>query len=97
MKFKDKELEEIVVTLPFADGTELDCGVFAAFEVGEHTYLALLPILEEKKLDFSKNYMLYRVEEDEEQNPVVVYIEDDLEYAIVARYFSDKYLHPVQS
>jgi hypothetical protein len=30
------------------------------------------------------------VEEDEEQNPVVMYIESDLEYAIAAQYFSEQ-------
>lgn len=93
MTFMDKELENLVVTLPFADGTELDCGVFASFELNEKHYMALLPIKEDKQLDFTKNYMLYRVEEDDEQNPVVVYIESDLEYAIVAGYFSDHYLN----
>ena len=42
----------------------------------------------EKELDYSQSYMLYEVQEDEEQNPVILYIEDDLEYAIAAQYFS---------
>ena len=44
----------------------------------------------EKELDFSARYMLYEVEEDEENNPIVMYIEDDLEYAIAAQYFSNQ-------
>jgi len=32
--------------------------------------------------------MLYEVEEDEEHNPIVLYIENDLEYEIAAQYFS---------
>jgi len=32
--------------------------------------------------------MIYEVTEDEEQNPVVSYIEDDREYAVAAQYFS---------
>ncbi len=39
-------------------------------------------------MDFSQSYMLYEVEEDEENNPIVMYIEDDTEYAIAAQYFS---------
>jgi len=31
---------------------------------------------------FSQNFMLYEVEEDEEHNPIVMYIEDDIEYVI---------------
>ena len=88
MNFMGKELEDIVVTLPFADGTCMDCGVFSYFEVNHKKYFALLPLKGEKKLDFSQSYMLYEVDEDEEHNPIVMYIEDDEEYAIAAQYFS---------
>ena len=83
-----KKLENLVVTLPLADGTEVDCGVYSFFEINNKKYFALLPLKGKKELDFSKNYMLYEVEEDEEHNPVVMYIESDLEYAIAAQYFS---------
>ena len=89
MEFMGKKLEDIVVTLPYEDGTSLDCGVFSYFEVNNKKYFALLPLKGEKELDYSQSYMLYEVEEDEEQNPVVMYIEDDLEYAIAAQYFSN--------
>ena len=42
MNFMDKNLEDIVVTLPFADGTSMDCGVFSYFEVNGKKYFALL-------------------------------------------------------
>ena len=89
MDFKDKKLEDIIVTLPYADGTSLDCGVFSYFELNYKGYFALLPLKGEKELDYSKNYMLYEVKEDEEGNPVVLYIEDDEEFAMVAQHFSD--------
>ena len=88
MEFMDKKLEDIVVTLPFADGTNVECGVYSYFEVNNKKYFALLPLKGEKELDFSQSYMLYEVEEDEEHNPIVLYIEDDIEYAIAAQYFS---------
>ena len=88
MNFMDKKLEDIVVTLPFADGTNVECGVYSYFEVNNKKYFALLPLKGEKELDFSQSYMLYEVEEDEEHNPIVLYIEDDIEYAIAAQYFS---------
>ena len=88
MEFMGKNLEEIVVTLPFADGTSLDCGVYSYFEVNNKKYFALLPLKGEKELDFSQSYMLYEVEEDEENNPIVLYIENDYEYAVAAQYFS---------
>ena len=89
MNFMGKELEDIVVTLPFEDGTSMDCGVYTYFEVNNKKYFALLPLKDEKQLDYSKNFMLYEVEEDEENNPIVMYIKDDTEYAIAAQYFSD--------
>lgn len=88
MKFMDKELEDIVVSLPFEDGTSMDCGVYSYFEINNKKYFALLPLKGEKELDFSHSYMLYEVEEDEEQNPIILYIEDDMEYAIASQYFS---------
>ncbi|MBR5598170.1 MAG: DUF1292 domain-containing protein [Lachnospiraceae bacterium] len=90
MNFMDKNLEDIVVTLPFADGTSMDCGVFSYFEVNNKEYFALLPLKGEKELDFSASYMLYEVDKDEEGNPVVMYIEDDTEYAIAAQCFSNQ-------
>ena len=62
--------------------------MYSYFEVNNKKYFALLPLKGEKELDFSQSYMLYEVDEDEEQNPIVMYIEDDLEYAIAAQYFS---------
>ena len=90
MDFMGKKLEDIVVTLPYADGTCVECGVYSYFEVNNKKYFALLPLKREKELDFSASYMLYEVEEDEDNNPIVMYIEDDLEYAIAAQYFSNQ-------
>jgi hypothetical protein len=88
MEFMGKKLEDIVVTLPYAYGSSVDCGVFSYFEVNNKKYFALLPLKGEKELDYSQSYMLYEVQEDEENNPIILYIEDDLEYAIAAQYFS---------
>lgn len=88
MEFMGKKLEDIVVTLPLADGTSMDCGVYSYFEVNNKKYFALLPLKGKKELDYSQSYMLYEVDEDEEQNPIILYIESDLEYAIAAQYFS---------
>ena len=90
MDFMGKKLEDIVVTLPYEDGTCLECGVYSYFEVNNKKYFALLPLKGEKQLDFSQSYMLYEVEEDEENNPIVMYIEDDIEFAIASQYFSNQ-------
>lgn len=88
MEFMGKNLEDIIVTLPYEDGTSMECGVYSYFEISNKKYFALLPLKGEKELDFSQSYMLYEVQEDEENNPIIMYIEDDLEYAIAAQYFS---------
>ena len=88
MEFMGMKLENLVVTLPFEDGTTVDYGVYSYFEVNHKNYFALHPLKGKKELDFSKNYQLYEVVMDDENNPVVMYIEDDLEYAMAAQYFS---------
>ena len=90
MDFKGTKLEDIVVTLPFQDGTSVECGVFSYFKVNNKEYFAMLPLKGKKELDFSHSYMLYEVQEDVEHNPIVLYIEDDEEYAIAAQYFSNQ-------
>lgn len=40
MSFMGKELEDIIVTLPFADGFSMECGVAASFEVAGKQYFA---------------------------------------------------------
>ena len=90
MDFLGKKLEDIIVTLPFADGTSMEYGVYSYFEINDKKYFALLPLKGEKELDFSQSYMLYEVKEDEENNPIVLYIEDDMEYSIAAQYFSNQ-------
>ena len=89
MDFKGTKLEDIIVTLPFADGTSVECGVYSYFKVNNKEYFAMLPLKGKKQLDFSQSYMLYEVKEDEEHNPIVLYIENDEEYAIAAQYFSN--------
>lgn len=90
MDFMGTKLEDIIVTLPFEDGTSVECGVFSYFKVNNKEYFAMLPLKGKKQLDFSHSYMLYEVQEDEEHNPIVLYIEDDEEYAIAAQYFSNQ-------
>lgn len=93
MEYMGKKLEDIIIVLPFADGTSLECGVYAYFEIDKREYFALLPRKEDKTLDFTQSYMLYRIEKDAKNNPVVEYIADDAEYAVAAKYFADNYMN----
>ena len=88
MEFMGKKLEDLIITLPFEDGTSVDYGVYQYFEVNQKKYFAMLPLKENRELDFSYSFSLYEVVEDEEHNPIVIYIEDDEEYEIAAKYFS---------
>ena len=92
MEFMGKKLEDIIVTLPYEDGTSMECGVYSYFEINNKKYFALLPLKGKKQLDFSKKYMIYEVEEDEENNPIVMYIENEREYAIAAQHFARQLL-----
>lgn len=90
MDFMGTKLEDIIVTLPFADGTSVEYGVYSYFKVNDKEYFAMLPLKGKKQLDFSHSYQLYEVQKDEEDNPIVLYIESDEEYAIAAEYFSQQ-------
>ncbi len=90
MKFHDKELNKIEVTLNLADGSELTCSVIDSFDLGDKKYFALQALTPDKKPDLSQGPMLYRVEEDARKNPVVVYIEDDREFALAAAAYSKR-------
>ena len=54
MEFMGKKLEDLVVTLPYEDGTEVDYGVYSYFEVNHKQYFAMLPLKGKKELDFSQ-------------------------------------------
>ncbi len=90
-EFMGQKLEDIIVTLPFADGSSMECGVYAYYQVQGKEYFALLPLKGKKQLDFSHNYMLYEVQKDAENNPIVMNIENDDEFNAAAAYFSMNY------
>lgn len=88
MDLKDKKLEDLEVTLPLANGTELRCAAVAVFDIGAKSYIALQAMGHNNKPDPTCQPMLYRVEEDAEKNPVVMYIENDLEFALAANEYA---------
>ncbi len=91
LEFMGQKLEDIIVTLPFADGSTQECGVYASFNVQGKDYFALLPLKGKKQLDFSHKFMLYEVQKDEEGNPIVTHIENDDDFNAAAAYFSMHY------
>ena len=54
MEFMGKNLEDIIVTLPYEDGTSMECGVYSYFEINNKKYFALLPLKGERNWIFLK-------------------------------------------
>ena len=74
----------IYITLSLDDGTEL-MYVFDIFTVDDKDYIALQPI----EGDEEDNVFLYRfIQEDEDDEPELLNIEDDDEFEAVADAFS---------
>jgi uncharacterized protein YrzB (UPF0473 family) len=74
-----------LITLTLDDGTEMDCIVLDIFTVDEKEYIALQPVSEEEDSVF-----LYRfIQEDEDDEPQLINIEDDDEFEAVADAFEE--------
>ncbi|MBQ3665128.1 MAG: DUF1292 domain-containing protein [Lachnospiraceae bacterium] len=79
--------EDICVTLELDDGEELECAVLTIFPVGEHDYIALLPL--EGEYAEEGEVFLYRYTEDENGEPSLDNIADDDEYDAVSDAFDE--------
>ena len=78
--------EEMTVTLPLDDGSELECVVLTIFEAGGRDYIALLPT---EGIDAEEGEVyLYRYTEVDGQ-PDLQNIENDDEYEVVADAFDE--------
>lgn len=89
--------EEMTVTLDLEDGSNVTCAVVTILTVREKDYIVLLP-LEEDGENHDGNVWFYRYsenEKDQNEEPVLDYIEDDDEYELVADAF-DEYLDNVE-
>lgn len=89
--------EEMTVTLDLEDGTSVNCAIVTILTVGKQDYIVLLP-LEEDGQNHDGMVWFYRYHENESdpnEEPELVYIEDDEEYEIVSDAF-DEYLDNVE-
>lgn len=80
--------EEMTVTLQLEDG-EVDCAIITIFSVGEKDYIVLLP-LDENGENNDGEYWIYGYKEnpnDPNEEPQILFIEDDEEYEIAADAF----------
>ena len=90
----DKELdEEMTVSLDLDDGTTVVCSIVTIFEMNDKDYIALMPLDEEGNAD-SDEVWIYGYKENEKdpnEEPELIYIEDEEEYEAAADKF-DEYL-----
>lgn len=87
------EAEEMTVDLDLEDGTSVTCAVITILTVSEQDYIVLLP-LDESGENTEGEVWFYRYSEnpnDPNEEPELIYIEDDEEYEAVADAF-DEYL-----
>lgn len=87
------EDEEMTVELELEDGQLVNCAVITILSVAERDYIVLLP-LDEKGENQDGEVWFYRYHENPEdpnEEPELIYIEEDEEYEKVADAF-DEYL-----
>lgn len=85
--------EEMNVELELDDGSVVNCAVITILEVDGKDYIVLLPLDEEGKNEDGEVWFYGYSEnpDDPNEEPELIYIEDDEEYENVAEAF-DEYL-----
>ena len=88
-KFEEIEGEEMIVTLDLDDGS-VDCAVVTIITVEDKDYIALMP-LDENGENEDGEVWFYGYKEnpdDPNEEPELIYIEDDAEYEKVEEAFA---------
>lgn len=81
------EEEEVIINLELEDGTEMECVVLARFPLLNRQYVALLST---EQIDSDEgDVYLYRFNEDSDGEVTLDNIEDDDEFDIVARRYTE--------
>lgn len=94
-KFKVPE-EDMTVTITLDDDEEIECQVVTIISVDDKDYIALLPKFDDVKIEDAEVW-LYGYKEnpdDPNEEPELIYIDDDDEYDMVADAF-DEYLDEI--
>lgn len=90
-KANNPEDEEMTVELELDDGTSVTCGIITIFTVNGNDYIVLLPLDENGESEEGEVWF-YRYKEnpyDPNEEPELIYIEDDDEYEAVADAFDE--------
>ena len=87
------DAEEMTVEISLDDGTVVNCAVIAIFPVDDKDYIALLPLDENGDNDDGEVWIYGYKEnpDDPNEEPELIYIDDDDEYERVEDAF-DEYL-----
>ena len=93
MSKKDNIDEEMTVDLTLDDGEVVTCAIITILEVGGKDYIVLLPLDENGENEDGEVWFYGYSEnpDDPNEEPEIIYIEDDDEYEAVADAF-DEYL-----
>lgn len=75
------------VTLTLDNDEELECAILTFFEVGERTYIALLPMHDGEISEDCDVYLYRFIDNGEDQEPELENIEDDEEYLLASEAF----------
>ena len=92
-KNKDYDDEEMTVELELDDGTNVNCAVITILTVEEKDYIVLLPLNEDGENEDGEVWFYgYRENPDDpNEEPELLYIDDDAEYEKVTDAF-DEYI-----
>lgn len=92
-KNNDFDAEEMTVELNLEDGTNVNCAVITILTVDEKDYIVLLPLNDDGENEDGEVWFYGYSEnpDDPNEEPELVFIEDDEEYEKVADAF-DEYL-----
>lgn len=92
-KNKDYDDEEMTVELELDDGTNVNCAVITILTIEEKDYIVLLPLNEDGENEDGEVWFYgYRENSDDpNEEPELLYIDDDAEYEKVTDAF-DEYL-----
>ena len=83
----DEELG--VITLYLDDDKEITCEIFTIFQADGKDYIALIPVEGDIDEYGEGEVLLYRYSEDEDENPVLGYIDSDEEQEIASDAFDE--------
>ncbi|MCL2254174.1 MAG: DUF1292 domain-containing protein [Lachnospiraceae bacterium] len=89
---KNEAADEMRVTLELDDGTTATCAIVTIMTIENQDYIALLPLEEDGAANKEGDVWFYRFtedESDEDNDPILDFIEDDDEYERVSEAFDE--------